>query len=118
MYAFNGGTAGGSLFVGPVGTVEGTITDPAEAAIPRVTITARNAQTGLSQSTTTDDAGRYRLSLPAGNYEISANASGFNPYRTTSYVGVGRKTGLNATLNVGSVSETVEVEAVAEKLSP
>jgi hypothetical protein len=114
--AGTGGGIGGAL--GPSGTLTGIVNDPSGAVIAGAVVTARNQHTGLSQTAATDNAGRYQLSVPAGNYDLSIYSAGFRNYRMKAYVGVGRATQLNATLNLGSVSETVEVNAVAAKLSP
>jgi hypothetical protein len=114
--AGTGGGIGGAL--GPSGTLTGIVNDPSGAVIPGAAVTARNQQTGLSQTAATDNAGRYQLSVPAGNYDLSIYSAGFRNSRMKAYVGVGRTTQLNATLNLGSISETVEVNAVAAKLSP
>jgi hypothetical protein len=81
-------------------------------------VTVRNPQTGFSQSGTADSNGQYRLSLPAGSYDVTVSSPGFNSYAAKAYVGVARATDLNATLQVGAAQEAVEVSAVAEKLSP
>jgi hypothetical protein len=53
--------------------VQGTVSDPSKALLPGVTITVTNVDTGAVRSTTTNDAGVYRVpSLEPGAYEVSA----------------------------------------------
>ena len=62
-----------------VGTFVGTVYDPDGLPLPGVTITARNAQTGLIQATVSNDQGRYRIErLPRGEYALTASLEGFN----------------------------------------
>ena len=113
-----GGVIGGLVSSGPAGTLQGMISDPTGATVPGATVTVRNPQTGFSQSGGTDSNGQYRLSVPAGSYDVTVGASGFSVYTAKTYVGVARATDLNASLQVGSVSERVEVSAAAANLSP
>src|SRR5712692_10817401 len=51
------------------GSIQGTVTDSSGATLSRATVTARNLDTGLTNSTVTTDAGLYSLSnLPPGRY--------------------------------------------------
>ena len=51
----------------------GTIVDESAAVLPGVTITARNVQTGLERTATSNERGRYTLfALPPGSYVIRA----------------------------------------------
>ena len=60
------------------GTMQGTVTDKSGAAIPGVTITVHNMDTGLERVTTTNEKGLYSAPfLPVGRYRISAELSGF-----------------------------------------
>src|SRR5580765_1349689 len=60
------------------GSVQGTISDPSGAVIPSATVVATNAATGVKTTRQTTGAGLFVLSpLPAGNYTVSASASGF-----------------------------------------
>ncbi|HZC44258.1 MAG TPA: carboxypeptidase-like regulatory domain-containing protein, partial [Acidobacteriaceae bacterium] len=49
------------------GNIRGTVTDPSGALLPGAAVTARQAETGLSRSATTDRGGNYvLLELPVG----------------------------------------------------
>ena len=56
----------------------GTVTDPSGAAIPNVTVTITNNDTGQSRTATTGPDGVYKFSLlPPGNYKARFSATGF-----------------------------------------
>jgi len=53
-------------------TITGTVTDPSQAPVISVTVTARNTETNSSHSAFTNDSGLYRLvELPAGQYVLT-----------------------------------------------
>jgi hypothetical protein len=59
--------------------IAGTVKDETGGVLPGVTITARNVETGLSRSASTDAAGNYRLpALPPGVYSVQAQLQGFS----------------------------------------
>jgi hypothetical protein len=59
-------------------SISGTVTDERQAVVANATVNVRSVETNLTRSTTTDSAGRYRVSnLPVGNYEITVQAAGF-----------------------------------------
>src|ERR1700759_756746 len=61
------------------GTILGRITDPQDAAGAQATVTAKNDDTGLSQSTETNENGDFTLAnLPPGNYTVTVTKSGFS----------------------------------------
>ncbi len=97
------------------GTIEGTVQDSTGAAVPNAPIEAKNINTGVTRTAKTDNTGRYTfLSLPVGEYEVKAEASGF---RTTVKTGVtlviDRTAVVDFDLSVGQLSETVSVTAAA-----
>src|SRR5258708_12759736 len=58
------------------GNIEGRLTDPNGAAVPTVTITATNQETGLSKTTNADENGNYRItSLPPAKYRATTTAA-------------------------------------------
>lgn len=63
------------------GTIAGTVSDRAGEAIANVTIQVKNSTTAAVRSAQTDAGGKFRLSdLPAGGYQIVANAPGLAPF--------------------------------------
>ena len=71
----------------------GSVSDASGAAIPEAQITARNVDTGFTQTTTTDSSGGFLFSrLPIGNYELRCEKSGFSVYQQTG-IRLDRKSG-------------------------
>src|SRR5436309_6214090 len=63
---------------GPVGTLNGTVTDPAGAVVPGATVIATHNDTGVESKTTSTSSGTYTIPyLPGGTYTIRVNAPGF-----------------------------------------
>jgi hypothetical protein len=93
--------------------LEGLVKDASGAAVSGVRVTVRNEETGVAQVATTDSRGHYRFNdLQAGNAALFVNAPGFQRFNLTNiYLGIGRTNEIDATLNVGAASETVEVSA-------
>src|SRR2546430_16372617 len=60
------------------GTILGNVTDAAKAALPGVTITMKNLDTGETRTVITDVTGKYRApGLGLGHYEVRAELEGF-----------------------------------------
>ena len=62
------GLAGFAMAQGPVGTLTGTITDPANAVVPGATVVAINAATSVETTTTTTNTGRLHAALSARGF--------------------------------------------------
>jgi hypothetical protein len=93
------------------GSIRGTVTDPSGAVIPGAKVTARNQATGLSHDTTTGSEGGYVLAeLPAGQYEVNAEAQGFQKPTQIVTVNVGLDTTVNFSMPLHGV-DTVNVTA-------
>ena len=95
------------------GTITGTIADPAGAVVASAAIQLRNIDTGAVYQGASSATGNYTLAqLPAGQYEMSVEVPGFKKYVQTGIVlVVNNNVAINVTLQVGQISETVEVEA-------
>ena len=93
--------------------LQGTVRDPKGAGISGATVTARNAATNVSRSATTNDDGAYQLiSLPPGNYEVTAEATGFSKAVVPGVIlTVGLRGELNIPLEVGAVTSVVTVNS-------
>jgi outer membrane receptor protein involved in Fe transport len=79
--------------------LRGVITDPAGAAIPGATVTAKNVATGAVRVTQTNDEGAYAFTnLPPGDYEVRVEAQGFT--RETSESPIALRVGQTVTLDV------------------
>ena len=95
--------------------VSGAVTDATGAILPGVEVTVTQSETGATRSAVTNETGSYVLAnLPIGPYKLEASLPGFRTYVQTGIVlQVGSSPVLNLRLEVGQVSETVEVEANA-----
>src|SRR5215469_17100397 len=101
-----------------VSRINGTVADQAEAAIPDAKVTVTNVDTNVSQTTTTTSAGSYLIiDLIPGTYSVKVEKTGFKAFVSTNVAVVGGATStVNATLQPGTVTETVEVVAPAVTL--
>src|SRR5271169_4382973 len=101
-----------------MGTLTGVVTDQSNAVLPGATITITDKSTGTSQSTTTNNAGRYVLvNLRPGTYDITVTKTGFSKVTIPSdVIEVGMVSTNNVTMKVGSESQTVEVQASGVEL--
>jgi hypothetical protein len=111
-----------SLFVsGPVNaqvagaTLSGTVMDQSGGVVPRAAISIKNIATGITRSSTTSTAGFYSApNLLPGTYEIKAAAPGFSSeVQSAIKLTVGEQQVLNFTLQVGQMTQTVEVTTEA-----
>ena len=94
------------------GSISGSVIDPQGAVVSGATVKAKNVETGTVSTTTTDNAGLYRLNLlPVGTYIVEITAQGFKTTTQSNVqVGAGRDTGLGSIkVAVGETSTTVEV---------
>ena len=95
--------------------ISGTVRDQSGALLPGVELTVTQTDTGLVRSLVTNETGSYSVpNLPVGPYRLEAALPGFRTYVQTGIVlTVGANPVINVTLEVGAVSETVEVQANA-----
>jgi len=95
------------------GSLAGTITDLKSGAIGSATVTATHMDTGLKTETVSTEAGVYVFaSLPVGIYDISVEKPGFKKLnRKNIEVRVAQRLALDLQLEVGNVTESVEVTA-------
>src|SRR5258708_7453216 len=95
------------------GTISGTVTDSSGRVINNVQITITNVATGVTRDVTTNDEGFYSApNLLPGTYEAKFSAKGFNTdVRKGIELSVGASVGLDQTMRVGSVAETIAVQS-------
>ena len=100
------------------GTVSGDVNDNSGAVIPGAKVTLINSGTAAQRQVMTDSAGRFTATqLPAGRYEIRVEKDGFKMATVKDFVlNVGAEPTVKFTLDVGQVSQTVEVQA--ESVAP
>jgi len=91
--------------------VVGTVHDPSQRPVARAIVTLTNQETQFVAKTTTDDAGNYNFfNVKVGRYTIAIEAAGFSKFSTSDVaVAVNARQRVDATMQVGAVSETVTV---------
>src|SRR5258706_1150366 len=96
-------------------TLAGTVTDAAGAAVTNANVSIKNTATGVIREVITDPAGFYSApNLLPGIYEITAVAPGFSTYQQKGLaLTVGASRTVNISLQVGQVSEHVDVTGTA-----
>src|SRR5947209_9728160 len=101
---------------GPVGTIVGTVTDPAGAVVPGATVVAKNNATAVETSTTTTNTGTFTLPyLPAGTYTLRVSHTGFHTSTEEKVVlRVAQTQTADIRMEVGAVTEQVMVSAQAD----
>ncbi len=100
------------------GEITGTVADPSGAVIAGASITITNEATGVARTAETNEAGSYDVPfINPGVYTVTAELDGFRTSRTTGRViQIGDVAQVNFTLEIGVVTEVVEVEAGAQML--
>src|SRR5260370_41695925 len=101
------------------GRISGNVKDTTGAAVVNAKVTLTNQDTKLSRTVKTDDRGFYVApELPVGVYTVTAEEKGF---KTTIKVGndlvAGARLTVDLTLQVGEVTEKVEVTATGETVN-
>jgi hypothetical protein len=90
------------------------VVDASGSAVPGAKVTLTNTATGASLASATNAAGIYDVSsIPTGPYTIAISKPGFQAFIRPGVNLDPATTAVNATLQIGSVSETVSVEAQA-----
>lgn len=98
---------------GVSGRILGSVQDSSGAVVARATVKATDTGTGTATTTTSDPNGQYRFeNLPPGTYRVEFSAPGFHSFVSNdNVVNLDQSTRVDASLRVGTQSETVEVTA-------
>jgi hypothetical protein len=100
-------------------TLSGKIIDSSGGSVAKANITISNTATGFSRTTQSSDTGEYSIpALPAGDYKVTVEFTGFRGQTKDITLQVGQTAVLDFTLSPGQVSERVEVEATSELVEP
>ena len=99
------------------GTVLGTVTDSSGGVIPQVEVDLTNIATGITTKQSTNNRGQYLFPQVApGNYTITFKKSGFRAASLqNATVEVNKSFTANMAMQVGEVTQTVEVQATAQQ---
>ena len=98
--------------------VKGFVTDQTGAVVPAAKVTLTNVETGLARSSTTDASGSYRVPpVPAGVYDVTAEAAGFrSQIRPRMLLHVGSTVTIDFVFDEVSATEAIDVVADAPVL--
>ncbi len=104
---------------GGTGSISGVVKDPNGAVIPGAKVVATNVNTNATSTGTTNEEGYYRFpNLLPGTYSVNVEATGFRTLTTKPQrLSVGDALRLDASLEIGAVSESVIVEDQAVRVN-
>jgi hypothetical protein len=116
LIVFSLAAAGVMLYAqGTSGNISGQVLDPSGLSIPGVRIAATNLATNVITTATSTDTGNYNLIVPPGLYRLTAEATGFKQFLQNNVtVTASASVRVDAALEVGSVSEMVEVKGKSQ----
>ena len=100
------------------GIINGTVTDATGASVPEVRVVATNAATNVTFATQTTSSGDYTIpALPVGTYQLRVEKLGFkSAVRSGIIVTAGSTVTVSAQLEIGAVTESIQVAATLELL--
>jgi hypothetical protein len=98
--------------------LQGVVRDPSGAVVSGATVTARNAATNTSKTTTTGDDGAYLIvNLTPGDYDVTVEAPNFKKASLPGVtLTVGQRADLDVALEVGQVSEVVTISGATAEI--
>jgi outer membrane receptor protein involved in Fe transport len=92
------------------GKLVGTVTDQSGALLPGVSVNLKSVERATTRSTVTNAAGEYVFAgLVPGNYDITAELSGFSTKQARALVTVGSTVNVNIQMQVGAQTEVITV---------
>ena len=108
----------GPVFAQVNAVLSGTVSDASGALIPGVEVTAKNINTGITDTRLTNETGNFVFpSLQPGTYTLSSSLAGFqNATYNNVVLGQGQQVRLNFTLQVAAAAQNVEVLIAADTL--
>src|SRR5712664_366682 len=98
------------------GSIRGAVVDPSGAVVQSAAVSAQQTETGLTRTAITDRDGAYVLvELPIGQYQIRAEAKGYQKYLQEGIsLDVNQTATVNVHLKLGAETQQVEVKADAQ----
>jgi hypothetical protein len=110
------GVANGQSFLG---SIVGTVKDATGGIVPEAQVTLTEVGTGIQRTGKTNADGNYYFSdLSPGTYAVAVSKEGFKEARSTNIVLTAQQTvRFDATIEVGSTTQTIEVKATAPTLN-
>src|SRR5450759_2505702 len=98
--------------------VLGTVRDQSGGALPKATVTLTNQETGIKAQAATDENGSFDFfNVKIGRYTLVVEHTGFSKATTTDLaVSVGARQRVDVVMQVGAVTESVEVTGISAAL--
>jgi hypothetical protein len=111
VFGLHGGATAQSQAPSVEGALSGVVEDPSGAKVPHAMLhVAGTGQTSaVTHDLSTDSAGRFSVSLPAGSYTVTAHFTGFQDYTTTFRIAPGALTRLNPSFAIVTHTEQIAV---------
>ncbi len=95
-------------------SISGTAIDIKGSLVPYAAVLAKNQATGAISRATADNTGHFAVTgIPAGRYTLVVSMTGFAPTTQKNVQASAHPADISVTLFVGSVAQSVEVEAIA-----
>jgi hypothetical protein len=102
------------VFADLTGDVQGTVSDATGAGVAGAKVSIKNLATGQTRVVIASQSGEYSApQMEIGSYQINIEKDGFKIYTQTVVVRSGEKTRVDATMQIGKVTETIVVESGA-----
>lgn len=112
VLAFATSVPTGAAAQSPNGSIRGTIVDPGDQPVPAAAVTLTHVDTGARRTTTSSADGAFAITLvPPGPHRLEISAQGFRSHVHQLTLRVAEDFVTNVVLQVGSVTERVEVTA-------
>jgi hypothetical protein len=101
------------------GDIRGTVRDPSNLPVPQVEVTLHSVDENTNRATLSDDSGGYLFeNLKPGHYALTAAKPGFSQSSTVTLELTARQSArMDLSLSIGQVTQTVNVESVAEQIN-
>src|SRR5437870_11137704 len=98
--------------------ITGIVRDASAAVLPGVEVKAIQTETGITRTTISNETGNYVLpNLPTGPYRLEAALAGFRSFvQTNILLQVNSNPAINIVMEIGQVTESVEVQANAAQV--
>jgi Carboxypeptidase regulatory-like domain/TonB dependent receptor len=94
------------------GSIVGTVTDPTGALVNGAKIVITNTATGQTLDLSSNSAGAFNSgAVSPGTYRVQVSSRGFSTLSTMTTVQVGNTATVNARMQLGQESTTIEVQA-------
>ncbi|MDZ4798877.1 MAG: carboxypeptidase regulatory-like domain-containing protein [Bryobacteraceae bacterium] len=110
-------TAVSAFAQAPIGAIAGTVSDESGGVVTGAAVSITNKATGLKRELKSDNDGAFSApALPAGNYEVRGQMTGFRQLVREAEVLTGSTTTVNLSLAVGAATEVVTVAGAAVQI--